>query len=302
MPYLIVIAGPTGVGKTELAIKLANEFITEIISADARQFYRELNIGVAKPTDDQLKKIKHHFINSLSIHDHYDVGKFEKDVIQLLDNLFEKYETVLLVGGSGLFIKAVTEGLDKLPEANDELRKQLSDKLKIEGIQSLQQLLKETDVTYYNEVDLNNPRRLMRALEVCIISGKPYSSFKSYNASPRNFKSVKVCLNTDRKKLYEQINIRIDEMIEAGLLLEVKLLYPYKDLNALNTVGYKEFFQYLDGKINYDQAVNLIKQNTRNYAKRQITWFKKQPDYKWFEPSDENEILNYINEIISHQP
>lgn len=297
--YLIVIAGPTGIGKTKIAIELAQKLNTEIISADARQFYRELNIGVAKPDAMQLKMVKHHFINSLSVHDTYDASKYEQDALQTLNALFQNYNSVILAGGSGFFIQAVTNGLDAMPSSEAATRKMLQQKLNNEGIESLQKLLKEKDAEYYKKVDLNNTRRILRALEVCLSTGVPYSSFRKKEPVKRNFISVKFCLNTEKEILYERINKRVDEMMHNGLLEEVKSLYAYKNLNALNTVGYKELFDYLDGKLKPGEAVELIKQNTRKYVKRQLTWFRKDKEYLWTEP-DSNAIIQCIPTELLH--
>lgn len=296
--YLITIAGPTATGKTNIAIQLAKYFKTEIISADARQFYKELNIGTAKPSTQQLKEVPHHFINSLSIHDNYDVGKYESDVLQLLDQLFLKHEIVILCGGSGLFIKAITDGLDELPPVNPEVRKQLQFIFEQKGIAELQELLKEKDPAYYSVVDLNNPQRLMRALEVCISTGQPFSSFHKNEKAKRNFISIKICLDAERTELYKRIDQRVDEMFSNGLTEEAKQLFQFKELNALQTVGYSELFSYFENRINLETAKDLIKQHTRNYAKRQITWFKKDVEYVWFDPDDFSLILNFLNSKI----
>lgn len=296
--YLVVIAGPTGIGKTQIAIAVAQKLKTEIISADARQFYRELNTGVAKPDAGELKTVKHHFINSLSVFDKYDVAKYEHDVLQTLHSLFLKYNAVIITGGSGLFIDAVTNGLDALPPTDGEIRTMLQQKLYTEGIESLRKLLKEKDEKYFSEGDMNNPRRIMRALEVFLSTGIPYSSFRKKHPVKRNFTPVKICLHTGRQILYEQINKRVDVMMRNGLLDEVKMLYAYKNLNALNTVGYKELFDYMDNKIKLDEAVALIKKNTRNYAKRQLTWFRKDKEYVWTEPHSNAVIQLMPHELI----
>ncbi len=296
--YLIIIAGATATGKTDIAIQLAKHFNTEIISADARQFYRELNIGTAKPSPQQLKEVPHHFINSLSVQDAYDVGKYETDVLQFLDQFYLKHDIVILCGGSGLFIKAITDGLDELPQVDPEVRKQLKFIFEQKGILALQDLLKEKDPAYYSVSDINNPQRLMRALEVCISTGQPFSSFHKNEKAKRNFIPIKICLNVDRNELYQRIGRRVDEMFANGLLEEAKQLFPFKELNALQTVGYTELFQHFENKIDLGTAKQLIKQHTRNYAKRQITWFKKDPEYSYFDPKDISLILKFINSKV----
>ena len=294
---LIVIAGPTAIGKTELAIKIAQHFQTEIISADSRQFYREMEIGTAKPSAEELSAAKHHFINSLSIKDEFSVGDFEIAALGTLDTIFKKNNFAVLVGGSGLFIKAVTDGFDALPGSEASVRKELNLLLETEGIVPLQKKLSELDPEYYTEVDLNNPQRIIRALEVCLSSGKPFSSFRTKTQQTRHFNILKIGLNTSREELYRRINSRVDEMVTAGLIEEVRNLLPYRKLNALNTVGYSEIFEYLDGMISLEQAIENIKQNTRRFAKRQLTWIRKDEEIKWFETGQYPQIAEYI----SHQ-
>ncbi|MBC8047863.1 MAG: tRNA (adenosine(37)-N6)-dimethylallyltransferase MiaA [Fimbriimonadaceae bacterium] len=296
--YLIVIAGPTAVGKTDVAISVAKHFNTEIISADARQFYRELNIGTAKPSSAQLAEVKHYFINNLSIHDPYDVGLYEQEVLQVLSPLFLLHDTIILCGGSGLYIDAVINGLDKFPEKDIEIRKQLEHKLKSEGIESLQQLLKEKDIKYYNKVDLQNPHRLIRALEVYLTTGIPYSSYTKKEPDKRGFTAIKICLNIERPVLYQRINERVDKMMQSGLVEEAEKLYQYKNIPALNTVGYKELFEYFDGEKDLKTALEEIKQHTRNYAKRQLTWFRKDQDYKIFRPEQLDEMVAFVKQEI----
>jgi len=293
---LIVVCGPTAVGKTSLAIELATYYKTEIISADSRQFYKELNIGTAKPSFNELSIIKHHFINNLSITDEYSSGSYEKEVLQLLNGWYKKNsKPVIIAGGSGLFIKAVCEGFDALPKIDEKIRNNLKTFFLKDGIKALQKKLEINDPHYYEIVDKNNPQRLIRALEVIKCTGKSYSSFLKKQPKPRFFDSVYIGLNIDRNLLYERINCRVDIMMESGLLAEVESLYNYKHLKALQTVGYTELFEYLDGKLNKEQAVALIKQNTRRYAKRQITWFKKIENMKWFEPQELEAIKSYID-------
>lgn len=299
--YLITLVGPTAIGKTALSIQLAAIFNTEIISADSRQFYKEMSIGTAKPNLTEMQGITHHFINSHSISEDYNVGKFETEAIEVLNTLFEKKNVVIMVGGSGLYIDAVCNGLDELPEANEEVRNKISLMLKNEGIEALQILLKKLDIDYYNQVDLNNPQRLSRALEVCLTTGKTYSSLREGKNKKRNFTCIKIGLNTSREKLYGNINKRVDLMVEQGLVDEVKSLLPYQEKNALQTVGYKELFDYFNNKIELPKAIELIKQHTRNFAKRQLTWFKRDESIQWFEPTEIEMVKEYLyKEIKNH--
>ncbi len=299
--YLITLVGPTAIGKTALSIQLAAIFNTEIISADSRQFYKEMSIGTAKPNLTEMQGITHHFINSHSISDDYNVGKFETEAIEVLNTLFEKNNVVIMIGGSGLYIDAVCNGLDELPEANEEVRNKISLMLKNEGIEALQILLKKLDIYYYNQVDLNNPQRLSRALEVCLTTGKTYSSLREGKNKKRNFTIIKIGMNTSRERLYENINKRVDLMVEQGLVDEVKSLLPYQEKNALQTVGYKELFDYFNNKIELSKAIELIKQHTRNFAKRQLTWFKRDETIKWFEPTEIEMVKEYLyKEIKNH--
>lgn len=297
---LITLIGPTAIGKTALAIRLARHFDTEIVSADSRQFFREMKIGTAAPTSEELKSVNHHFIGHKSIADEYSVGHFEEEAIPLINKLLKSKSTLILVGGSGLYIDAILFGLDKFPEADAKYRAELNTLLKEKGIEALQNLLQEKDPVYFEKVDRNNPHRLIRALEVCLSSGKPYSSFLNRKKPKRNFQHLIIGLETDRKKLYERINKRVDQMVSDGLEAEVKSLYPNKQLNALQTVGYQEFFNFFDGTITREQAIGLIKQNTRRFAKRQITWFKKY-DAVWFDSNPENyqAVIEFIQHKIS---
>jgi tRNA dimethylallyltransferase len=281
---VIVIAGPTASGKTAVGIELAQKLGTDIISTDSRQFYREMAIGTAKPTARELAQAKHHFINSHSITESFNVGDFEQQAVALLNNLFITHKTVVMVGGSGLFIKAVCEGFDQLPDIEPAIREQLNAAYESNGITYLQEKLKQADPEYYRQVDLQNPQRLIRALEVFEGSGKPFSSFRTAGQRQRPFQLLKVGLLLPREKLYERINLRVDEMMTQGLVDEVRSLLPYRHLNALNTVGYSEIFDYLDGKITLPVAVEQIKQNTRRFAKRQMTWFNKDKEIHWVTP------------------
>lgn len=294
---LIVITGPTAVGKTDLSIETAKHFSTEIISADSRQFYKEMNVGTAKPTTEQLKEIKHHFINSLSVTQDYNAGTFEADCNKLLEKLFEKYDILIMCGGAGLYINAVLNGVDELPKADDEIRKSLKEKLETEGIEFLQKQLQQLDPEYYQKADIQNPQRLMRAIEVCLISGKKYSSHLGKKNTERNFDAIVIGLQDEKEKLYDRINSRVDKMIANGLADEVKNLLAYKNNNALQTVGYKELVEYFEEKISFEEAVELIKKNTRNYAKRQMTWFRKMKDIIWFRTGENVEVRNYLTSI-----
>ncbi|MDO8993939.1 tRNA (adenosine(37)-N6)-dimethylallyltransferase MiaA [Daejeonella sp.] len=292
---LIVIAGPTAAGKTSLAIQVAKHFKTEIISADSRQFYREMSIGTAKPSKEELAAVRHHLIDSHSILDSFSVGDFEKAVINLLEKLFKTHNQVVLVGGSGLFINAVCNGFDELPVASEETRNALNQILAEKGIEHLREKLKKVDPVYYSEVDIHNPQRLIRALEVYESTGNPFSSYRTKTAKQRDFNIIKLAISQNRGKLYEQINLRVDQMVENGLIEEVEGLNDYRHLNALNTVGYSEIFEYFDGKLSKEEAIDKIKQNTRRFAKRQLTWFKKSEDIKWFDPREYDSILNYLD-------
>ncbi|MBS1502138.1 MAG: tRNA (adenosine(37)-N6)-dimethylallyltransferase MiaA [Bacteroidetes bacterium] len=278
---LIVIAGPTAVGKTAAAIQLAKQINTEIISADSRQFYREMSIGTAKPTREELSQAKHHFIDSHSITENFSVGDFEKAGLAVLEDIFKRNDTAIMVGGSGLYIDAICKGFDNLPSSPPEIRAALNNGFEQNGIAWLQKKLKACDPAYYQQVDLNNPQRLIRALEVFESTGKPFSSFRKAETIKRAFACVKIGLNLPRQVLYERINRRVDDMIISGLVDEARLLYPYRHLNALNTVGYNELFDYFDGKTDLDTAISMIKQNTRRFAKRQLTWFRKDTSVQW---------------------
>ncbi len=278
---LISVVGQTAIGKTKLAIALAQKFKTEIISADSRQFYKEMSIGTAVPSKSELATIPHHFIQHKSIFENYSVGDFEKEALTLLDDLFQRYNTVIMVGGSGLYVDAVTKGLDDFPEVPAEIRASLNHRLEVEGIDSLQKQLKSLDPRQYEKIDLSNPHRLVRALEICISTGKPYSSFLDQKKASRPFKVATVGLKAERELVYDLINRRVDRMMQQGLLEETRSLFEYKNLNALRTVGYKELFKYFTGEWELDFAISEIKKNTRRFAKRQMTWFKKNEDTLW---------------------
>ncbi len=283
---LIVIAGPTASGKTAAAIRLAQHYKTVILSADSRQFYREMAIGTAKPTQAELAAAKHYFIDSHSISETFSVGDFEKQALALLDELFQKQDVIILVGGSGLYIKALCEGFDDIPQADEAIREQLNNQFAQNGIAALQDELNTADPDYYNEVDLSNPQRIIRALEVYRSTGKPFSSFRKSTVNKRPFNILKIGLDLPREVLYNQINRRVDDMIKQGLANEVANLIPHRNLNALNTVGYRELFDYFDGKTDLPRAIELIKQNTRHFAKRQMTWFRKDQTIHWLQPND----------------
>ncbi|WKD86543.1 tRNA dimethylallyltransferase [Polaribacter huanghezhanensis] len=297
--YLITIVGPTAIGKTALSIQLANHFNTEIISCDSRQFYKEMTIGTAVPSKEELNAAKHHFIQDRSIFDAYNVGEFERDALQKISELFLTNNIVIMVGGSGLYVDAVINGLDYFPVIDPAIREQLNDDLKENGIESLQQQLRELDVETYQTITIDNPHRIIRALEICIGTGKTYSSFKNKPKTPRNFTSIKIGLNAEREIIYDRINQRVNIMIANGLLDEAKNLYPNRNLNSLQTVGYRELFSFLDGAISKEFAVEEIKKNTRRFAKRQLTWFKKDENIAWYPfKSETASIIKYIEEKL----
>lgn len=299
MNYLITIVGPTGIGKTRLSIALANHFGTEILSADSRQFYTEMTIGTAVPSLDELSAVPHHFIQNRSIFDPYSVGQFEKDALQKINELFIKKNVIVMVGGSGLYVDAVIAGLDHFPDVSPVIRERLKDQLELEGIESLQKLLLQLDPETYNEIELQNPHRLIRALEICLETGKKYASFKNNPKEKRNFNPILIGLDADRQEIYNRIELRVDQMMAQGLLDEAKKLFPHQNLNALQTVGYKELFEYIEGKVTMDFAISEIKKNTRRYAKRQNTWFKRNPDIHWFDYNTKiDEIIDLIESKI----
>ena len=300
--FLISIVGPTAIGKTALSIKLAKHFNTEIISADSRQFFKEMHIGTAAPTHEELAAAKHHFIHHKSIHDNYNVGAFEKEALQCLETLFKTKDVIIMVGGSGLYVDAITRGLDDFPEVDSNIRETLNSDLETKGLPYLQEQLKTLDATSFNTIAIDNPHRVIRALEICIGTGKPYSSFLNKNKIKRNFKTITIGLNADRPIIYNRINQRVDMMLQAGLLKEVENLLPFQHLNALNTVGYKELFNYFNGEWDLDFAISEIKKNTRRFAKRQLTWFKKDDSSLWFDYlSDVEAIIERVeSEITTH--
>jgi len=298
MKLLVVIAGPTAIGKTAFAIAIARHFNTAILSADSRQIFKETNIGTAKPSLQQLNEVTHYFINNRSINEAYNAGKYETEATRLLAELFAEKNIAILCGGSGLYIDAVCKGFDEVPNADDATRKYLTELFTTEGIAALQRMLKEKDPEYFQQVDLNNPQRIMRALEVCLTTQKTYSSFRKATVKARSFEILKIALNTDRAILYERINTRVDAMMNNGLLKEAETLYPFRKNNALQTVGYEELFQHFEAKHTLAEAVSLIKQNTRHYAKRQLTWFNKDKNYHWLQPHELQTAIALIEKIL----
>ena len=297
--YLIVVGGPTASGKTNLAIQLAQHYKTVILSADSRQFYKEMSIGTAKPNPEELAAAPHYFINTLSIQEEYTVGDYELEALQTLENIYKEHDMAILAGGSGLFIRALCEGLDKFPEVSNEVREAIQQVYDKKGIEALQAELLEKDPLYYKEVDIQNARRLMRAIEVIRSSGQTFSSFRQKNVQKRPFQSIYVLINMDRTVLYDRINRRVDLMIEAGLLEEAVNLHPQKHLKSLQTVGYQEFFDYFDEKISKEEAIELVKRNSRRYAKRQMTWFRKREHWNSFDNNEVEQIIEFIDKKIS---
>jgi tRNA dimethylallyltransferase len=296
--YLIAVAGPTASGKTGLAIQLAQRFNTAVVSADSRQFYTELNIGVARPSADELKAAPHYFIADRSVNNLLTAGQFEKEALALLDKLFADTNVVILCGGSGLFINTLVFGADPMPEADEELRLSLQKRFEEEGIEFLQQELKRLDPVYFEQVDKQNPLRLMRAIEVCTVTGEPYSAQRKNEKKERPFKTIFIGLDPGREELYDNINRRVDTMMKDGLLAEAHALVRHKDLSALQTVGYRELFDYFEGNDTIATAVELIKRNSRRYAKRQMTWFRRNEAITWFNPKDSDEIIAFVEKAI----
>lgn len=292
----MILAGPTAVGKTALSIQLAKRYQTEIISADSRQFYKEMEIGTAKPTYDEMDGVPHHFIDSHGILDDYNVGQFEKDALKLLDELFQKHNVVFVVGGSGLYVKALCEGIDEMPIIPVEIRQKLNAEFEKNGIEYLQKQVIESDPEYFKIVDQQNPQRLIRALELYRATGKNMSYYRAQEkVVERPFNIIKIGLERPREELYDRISLRMDQMIEEGLFEEAQKLYPFKHLNALQTVGYSEIFGYLDGDYDREEAIRLLKRNSRRYAKRQMTWFKKDAEFVWFLAEDKEEVTDYLD-------
>ncbi|WP_289105499.1 tRNA (adenosine(37)-N6)-dimethylallyltransferase MiaA [uncultured Bacteroides sp.] len=291
---LIVLIGPTGVGKTDLSIKIAEKYGSPIISADSRQLYSDLKIGTAAPTEEYLKRVKHYFVGTLKLTDYYSAAQYESEVISLLEELFKSNNTILLTGGSMMYIDAICKGIDDIPTVDSETRQMMMEKYEKEGLDRLCAELKLLDPKYYSTVDLKNPKRVIHALEICYMTGKTYTSFRTGNKKQRPFDIIKIGLCRDREELYERINKRVDIMIKEGLVDEVKSVYEYRNLNSLNTVGYKEIIQYLEGNCTLEFAIEKIKQNSRIYSRKQMTWFKRDNDITWFHPDKEEEIMEFI--------
>ncbi|EAZ79959.1 tRNA (adenosine(37)-N6)-dimethylallyltransferase MiaA [Algoriphagus machipongonensis] len=292
--YLILVVGPTAVGKTDLCLNLAKKFNSEIISCDSRQFYREMNLGTAKPSLDELNQVPHHLINSLSIEESYDVRKFEKDALEILESLFQKNKLVIMTGGSGLFADAVVNGLDEMPAIDPKFREEIIQEFNELGLAYLQKEVAKIDPEYFQVVDQNNPQRLMRAIEVFRGTGKTFSSFRVKTKVQRDFKTIKIGLNREREELYRRIDLRMDQMIEQGLFEEAAGLFEKRHLNALQTVGYQEIFGFMEGDYDQEEAIRLLKRNSRRYAKRQLTWFRKDAEIQWFDPSEGDKVFEYI--------
>lgn len=299
MDTLIVVLGPTGVGKSDISIQLAQYFCSEIISADSRQFFRELCIGTAVPSPEDLKAVPHHFIQTRSIHDYYNVSEYEAEALQLISQLFRNTNPLILTGGSMLYVDTVCKGIDDIPTVDPEIREEVIRWYQENGMEALRERLLAVDPEYYGIADLNNPKRLLHAVEIHQMTGKPFSSFRKSTVRQRPFHILKIGINQDRQLLYDRINQRVERMMEAGLLEEAKSVYPYRKLNSLNTVGYKELFSFLDGSCSLDEAVDLIKRNSRRYARKQLTWFRRDQEIKWFEPEQIQEIIAYVEHKMS---
>lgn len=295
---LIVVVGATGSGKTDLSLRLATHFAAPILSTDSRQVYRGIPIGTAQPTAEQLAAVEHHFIASHKLTDSFNCGEYETQALACLEALFRKHDVVVAVGGSGLYIQALCEGMDDLPQADEELRQSLMERLQGEGIESLLADLERLDPEYYAQVDRQNPSRVLRAVEVCLQTGKPYSSLRTGERRKRDFRIVKVGIDWDREMLYDRINRRVDMMIDEGLEAEARSVYHLRQLNSLQTVGYREMFEYFDGKISREEAIELIKRNSRRYAKRQKTWFRRDSEIRWFSPEEADAMLEFLENTI----
>lgn len=298
MKTLFVIVGPTGVGKTSLCLKVAEHLNTVIINADSRQVFKEIPVGTAAPTKDERKSIRHFFVGNLHINEYYNASKYEQDVLKLLNILFKYKDNVIMSGGSMMYVDAVCKGIDDIPSVDDNIRKTLQERFDKEGLSGISKELALLDPDYYAIVDKNNHKRIIHALEICLSTGKPYSSFRKNTTKERPFRIIKIGLNMDRQRLYERIDLRVEQMIHDGLIQEALNVYEYKDLNALNTVGYKETFEYLDGLCTLDNAIFRIKSNTHKYCRKQLTWFRRDPNIHWFSPDNIEEIINYINIFI----
>jgi len=299
MKTLVVLTGPTGVGKTELSLRIAEALGSPVLSCDSRQLFREIPIGTAAPTAEQLQRVRHYFVADHSIHDYYSAARFETDVLALLENeLFPSHDTILMTGGSMMYIDAVCKGIDDMPDVDGQLRLDLLEQYQKEGLESILAQLKLLDPEYYGQVDRKNPKRVIHGLEICLMTGKPFSSFRSSSAKKRPFNIVKICLNRDRTELYSRIDQRVLQMMEQGLYQEARLLYPFRSLNALNTVGFKELFAHFDGSITLEEAIVRIQNNTHKYARKQLTWFRRDKDYHWFHPDQTSEINELLQPLV----
>ena len=301
MPTLIVLIGPTGVGKTELSLTIAEKYHTPILSSDSRQLYADLRIGTAAPTPDQLARVPHFFVGTLKLTDYYSAAQYEAEVLKKLDELFTTHPVVLMTGGSMMYVDAVCKGIDDIPTVDKETRELMMYRYETEGLERLCAELKLLDPEYYQQVDLKNPKRVIHALEICYMTGRTYTSFRTRTTKKRPFHILKIGLKRDREELYERINRRVDLMMEEGLLEEARQVYPYRHLNSLNTVGYKELFSYFDGTWDLPFAIEKIKQNSRIYARKQMTWFKRDTDITWFHPAQTDEILHFIEKQLSYE-
>ena len=299
MKTLIVLIGPTGVGKTELSLRLAEHFGTCIISADSRQLYADLKIGTAAPTPEQLQRVRHYFVGTLQLTDYYSAAQYEAEVLQLLEQLYTRHEVVLLTGGSMMYVDAVCKGIDDIPTVDAETRRLMLHKYETEGLEHLCAELKLLDPEYYKIVDLKNHKRVIHALEICYMTGKTYTSFRTQQKKERTFRIIKIGLTRDREELYARINQRVEQMITDGLVEEARSVYPHRALNSLNTVGYKEIFNYLDGEWTLPFAIEKIQQNSRIYSRTQMTWFKRDEEIRWFHAEQETEILAYLRSQLS---
>ena len=301
MPALLVLIGPTGVGKTELSLQLAEMFRTCIVSADSRQLYADLKIGTAAPTPEQLARVRHYFVGTLQLTDYYSAARYEEEVMKLLPSLFQEQEVVVLTGGSMMYVDAVCKGLDDMPTVDGETRQLMMRRYETEGLDALCAELRLRDPEYYRTVDLKNPKRVIHALEICYMTGRPYSSFRTRRVKERPFRIIKVGLTRDREELYDRINRRVLQMVEDGLVEEARHVYPYRQLNSLNTVGYKEMFRYLEGEWTLPFAIGKIQQNSRIYSRKQMTWFKRDQEIRWFHPDQKEEIISYLLTRLSGQ-
>lgn len=299
MNSLVILLGPTGVGKTELSLRVAEHFGSPIISSDSRQLYKDLPIGTAAPTPEQMARVRHYMVGTLNLTDYYSASNFEEDVISLLNTLHQTTPTVVMTGGSMMYIDAVCKGIDDIPTVTPAIREEIYTQFEREGLENILQELKEADPVHYKEVDRMNYKRVIHAVEICRMTGKPYSSFRTNSKKERPFRIIKIGLTRDREELYDRINYRVDQMMTDGLLEEARKVYPFRHLNSLNTVGYKELFNYFDGEWSLDLAIEKIKRNSRVYARKQMTWFKRDEEIEWFHPEQETEIINFIEETIS---